>query len=328
MRADHSKSLAGVPGSRSAARHRPGILRLVAGMAAVTASAALAAACSSSPPPAQASATKVIRVVAAESVWGNIAAQIGGSHVQTINIVANPNADPRVYRPAAADRQAFTSARLLIINGAGFDPWADQLANSTTGMHRMELNVGDNVGVAPGGNPYLWYNPAYVQQVAALIIGDYARIDPADVKYFENRMKAFEDALVPYEKLTFQIRSAYAGTPVGASTGIVTPLAAALGLKVVTPPSFVQAMTAGGTPPGTDTATATAQITQHKIKLYLYDGRNGAPAVRAQLAAARAARIPVVALAPALTPAGTTFQQWQTAELTAIAQALATTRPR
>jgi hypothetical protein len=108
--------------------------------------------------------------------------QLGGSRVRAVSIISVPighTADPRSYRPTVADRDVFSSAQLLILNGAGYDPWAGELANSAPGIRRAELNIGDNVGVSPGGNPYLWYDPGYVQEAAALIVGDYARIDPA-----------------------------------------------------------------------------------------------------------------------------------------------------
>jgi zinc/manganese transport system substrate-binding protein len=216
----------------------------------------------------------------------------------------------------------------LILNGAGYDPWAGELANSAPGIRRTELNVGDNVGVPPGGNPYLWYDPAYVQEAAALIVADYARIDPAGAAYFESRRKTFEDALVPYGKLVFKIKAAYPGTRVGASTPIAVPLVSALGLRLVTPAPFLQAMLGGTAPSPAGTAAASVQISRHEIRIYLYDGRSRSPAVRAQVAQARAAGIPAVPLSAMLTPANATFQQWQTGAISGVAQALEAARGR
>ena len=38
-----------------------------------------------------------LSVVAAENVWGDIASQIGGSHVTVTSIISDPNADPHTY---------------------------------------------------------------------------------------------------------------------------------------------------------------------------------------------------------------------------------------
>ena len=309
-----------------AARARTAVFKILA--AAPAAVALAAAGCGGAPAHGTAStaAPAVIRVVAAESMWADIAAQLGGTRVRAVSIVSSPAADPRSYRPTAADRDAFSSAQLLILNGAGYDPWAGELANSVPGIRRAELNIGDNVGVSPGGNPYLWYDPGYVQEAAALIVGDYARIDPAGAAYFESRQKTFEDALVPYGKLVFKLKAAYPGTPVGASTPIAAPLASALGLRLVTPAPFLQAMFGGAGPAPADTAAASAQISSHKIRIYFYDDRSDSAAVRAQVAQAKAAGIPVVPLSAMLTPANATFQQWQAGTVAGVARALGAAR--
>jgi hypothetical protein len=45
-------------------------------------------------------------VVAAENVWGSIAAQLGGDRVTVTSIIDNPNADPHDYEPTTEDERA------------------------------------------------------------------------------------------------------------------------------------------------------------------------------------------------------------------------------
>lgn len=135
-------------------------------------------------------------------------------------------------------------------------------------------------------------------------------------------MKVFEDSLVPYEKLVFQIKGACSRVPVGSSTPIAAPLATAPGLKLVTPAPFLQAMMASAHPSATDLYLADGQIKDRKIKLYIYDNGSSPPTVAAQLGEARAHRIPVVGVSAALSPASATFEQWQAGEVMAVARAL------
>ena len=51
-----------------------------------------------------------LAVVAGEDTWGNIAAQLGGDHVEVTSIITNPNADPHEYTADAADAAAIASA--------------------------------------------------------------------------------------------------------------------------------------------------------------------------------------------------------------------------
>ncbi|POX51208.1 metal ABC transporter solute-binding protein, Zn/Mn family [Streptomyces sp. Ru72] len=316
-----------VPASRST---RPSArIALVTATAALT--AVTATACStSSPHTGDTDATGsggsggTIQVVAAENFWGSIAAQLGGSHVKVTSIISNPDTDPHDYEPTAADARTVAGARYAILNGIGYDAWADKLLASNPGRGRTELKVGDLVGIKPGGNPHRWYSPDDVHQVIERITADYKKIDPADAAYFDRQKTTFETkTLAGYNKLIADIKATYAGTPIGASESIVTPLADGLGLKMLTPETFLDAMSEGSDPTAKDKATIDRQIKKKLIKMYVYNSQNSTPDVQAQVKAAEAQGIPVATVTETLTPAGATFQQWQTTELQDIEQALA-----
>jgi zinc/manganese transport system substrate-binding protein len=266
---------------------------------------------------------KVIQVVAAENFWGSIAGQLGGDHVQVTGIISNPDTDPHSYEPTAADARTVTGAQYVIVNGIGYDAWADKLLATNPGTDRAELKVGDLVGVKPGGNPHRWYSPANVHQVIEQITADYKKIDPADAAYFDQQKQTFEQqTLARYNQLVSDIKARYAGAPIGASESIVTPLAEGLGLKMLTPDSFLDAMSEGTDPTAADKALIDQQIRTKQIKVYVYNSQNSTPDVVAQVKLARSEGIPVTTVTETLAPAGATFQQWQTTELQGIEQAL------
>ena len=70
---------------------------------------------------------RVVRVVAAEDFWGSIAAQIGGAHAHVVSIIGKPETDPHAYEPTAADARTLADAQVAVVNGAGYDPWMQQL---------------------------------------------------------------------------------------------------------------------------------------------------------------------------------------------------------
>src|SRR5258708_4481231 len=94
-------------------------------------------------PSSSAKSSGSIQVVAAENFWGSIAAQVGGSHVHVTSIIVDPNADPHSYEPTAADARTVADAQYVIVNGAGYDPWADKLLQANPASGRKELNVGN-----------------------------------------------------------------------------------------------------------------------------------------------------------------------------------------
>jgi zinc/manganese transport system substrate-binding protein len=266
----------------------------------------------------------VIRVVAAENFWGNLAGQLGGTHVKVTSIIDNPDADPHDYEPAAADSRAVAGAQLMIVNGVGYDAWAGKLVDANPSSRRTVLTVGELVGAKDGDNPHRWYNPDNVRQVIDQITADYKKIDPADAAFFDAQHgTVLGTNLKTYFDTINQIRTSYAGTPVGASESIFAMLSPALGLKLLTPPSLLNAISEGSDPTAADKATVDAQIRNKQIKVYVYNSQNATPDVQAQVDAARAAGIPVTTITETLVPAGASFQDWQVTQLTALQRALA-----
>jgi zinc/manganese transport system substrate-binding protein len=127
---------------------------------------------STSTTPTSGKSSGPIQVVAAENFWGSIASQVGGSHVHVTSIIVDPNADPHSYEPTAADARTVVQAQYVIVNGAGYDPWADKLLQANPVSGRKELNVGDFNGKHEGDNPHMWYNPDYVTAVVNKIRDD------------------------------------------------------------------------------------------------------------------------------------------------------------
>jgi zinc/manganese transport system substrate-binding protein len=296
--------------------------RIVLAAATAVAALALTSACATTSPAGTASAAGD-RVVAAENFWGSIAAQLGGDHAQVTSIISNPDTDPHSYEPTTSDARTLTTAQLAIVNGIGYDGWADKLLATNSDSARTELNVGDLVGIKPGGNPHRWYSPDNVRQVIAQITADYKKLDPADAAYFDQRQSVFEtQTLAPYNQLIASIRATYAGTPIGASESIVTPLAEGLGLKMMTPESFLDAMSEGSDPTAADKSLIDQQIRQKQIKIYVYNTQNSTPDVLAQVNLAKQEGIPVATVTETLSPATDTFEQWQVSELQGIAAAL------
>jgi zinc/manganese transport system substrate-binding protein len=267
---------------------------------------------------------RVVQVAAAENFWGSIAAQLGGSHVHVTSVITNPATDPHEYEPTAIDARTLAGSQLVIVNGVGYDPWASDLLAADPVHGRIVLTVGDVVGVKPGGNPHRWYSPANVQQVIDAIVADYTRLDPPGSAYFAREKAAFETkGLGAYKAEIAAIRSRYAGVAVGASESIFAPLAQALGLRLLTPASFLNAISEGTDPNANDISTIDGQIAHRQIKVWVFNSQNSTPDVQRLTGLARAKGIPVTTITETLAPATATFQAWQVAQLRALRAALA-----
>jgi zinc/manganese transport system substrate-binding protein len=264
-----------------------------------------------------------VNVVAAENFWGSIASQLAGTKATVESIITNPAQDPHSYEPTSADARTLATSQLAIVNGVGYDPWAPKLLAANPAPGRAVLTVGDLFGLKEGDNPHRWYSPTNVVTVAGAITADLKKLDPKDAPYFDQQLQRFESTdLAQYHQLIATIRSRYAGVPVGATESIFALQAPALGLDLVTPYSFMKAISEGTEVTAQDTVTTQRQIANHQIKVWIYNSQNATPEIQRLNSLARANHIPIATITETLSPATASFEQWQAAQLERIAAAL------
>ena len=68
-----------------------------------------------------------VKVVAAENFYGDVAGQIGGPSVAVTSILTNPDQDPHLFEASASTARNLATARIVIFNGADYDPWMSKL---------------------------------------------------------------------------------------------------------------------------------------------------------------------------------------------------------
>ena len=78
---------------------------------------------------AQAPAQKM-PVVASFSILGDFVKQVGGDRVAVTTIVGT-NGDAHVYQPTPADAKAVAAAKVVFVNGLGFEGWMDRLIKAS-----------------------------------------------------------------------------------------------------------------------------------------------------------------------------------------------------
>jgi len=264
----------------------------------------------------------MLQVIAGENFWGSIAAQLGGAHGSVTSIVTNPNTDPHEYESSSADARAFATADYVILNGAGYDDWGQKLLSANPSRSRKVFTVADLLNKKAGDNPHFWYNPDWVERVADRITADYQVLDAADAGYFRQQREAFRTALKPYHDAIAQIRSTFSAVPVGSTESIFVYMAQALGVNLISPPGFMQAISEGNDPPAQTVAQFQDQISHHQIKV-LVDNTQTRTAITdnlEQLAGRNG--IPVVGISETVQPTTASFQDWQTKQLNSLQAAL------
>lgn len=276
-----------------------------------------------SAPTSQSSSGKMLQVVAAENFWGSIVSQIGGSHVQVLSIVSDPNADPHEYESNASDARAVSSAAYVIENGVGYDSWMDKLLSAGgSNPNRKVLNVGTLVGKQEGDNPHLWYNPAFVNHAASQIEQDLIAIDPADKVDYEENYATFQSKVAEYQNRIASIKQNYAGTKVAATEDIFAYLATAAGVNLISPPAFIEAVAEGNDPPADSVVQFENQLKAKEPVVLVYNEQTVTPLTENIKALAAQENIPVIGVTETIQPPDATFEEWMNAEIIDLQNAL------
>ena len=266
--------------------------------------------------------SRVIDVVAAENFWGSLVSQLGGTHVNVLSIVSDPNADPHDYESSAQDARAVAVARYVVQNGVGYDDWMAKLlaANPETG--RRVYDVGATLGKHPGDNPHLWYNPAYVTMACDHIEADLKALDPKDAAYFTARRAAVTAAFAGIRDQLAQIHRDHAGQPVASTESIFAYLARYLGLRLISPPAFMNAVSEGNDPPVASVVEFEHQLSAGQARVLVYNKQTATALTTSVRGIAVSHHVPVVGVTETIQPSGESFEQWFGGELAALARAL------
>ena len=269
---------------------------------------------------AAAAQAEPISVVAAENFYGDIAAQIGGPIVAVTSILANPDQDPHLFEASASTARAIAAARVVIVNGADYDPWMEKLLSASRSPGREVIEAAKLVHKKAGDNPHLWYDPATMPAVAKALAATLARLDPAHRGDYEQRLAAFLASLEPLNAKIAAMRKQYAGTPVTAVEPVFGYMAAALGLKMRNE-RFQLAVQNDTEPSPSEIAAFQKDLKTRAVKVLLYNSQTEEEVTKKMRELAQQSGVPVVGVSETAPP-DTQYQAWMLKQLDALGAAL------
>jgi len=152
-----------------------------------------------------------IHVVASFSILADMVRNVGGNSVDVVALVG-PDGDAHVYAPTPADAKKVADARLLVINGLGFEGWLPRLLQASGSKAPVAVATKGIMPRKMGGHddPHAWQSVAnakiYVVNIRDGLIA--AATDRAGV------FKANADAyLARLEALDREVHEAVAKIP-------------------------------------------------------------------------------------------------------------------
>ena len=179
-----------------------------------------------------------LNVVASFSILGDFVRNVGGDSVN-VAVLVGPDSDAHVYAPTPADAKKVAEAKLVFVNGLGFEGWLPRLVKSAGGKADI---VTTTSGIAPlklgsEADPHAWQSVANAKIYVANIRDALAAVAPADAEAFESRADAY---LADLDALERDVREAVAKLPESRRKVISTHnafgyFAAAYGIEFIAP---------------------------------------------------------------------------------------------
>lgn len=268
-----------------------------------------------------------LHIVAAENFWGSLVSELGGTRVSVTSIVSDPNADPHEYESNSTDARKIATADYVVLNGAGYDSWANKLVDASPNQNRKVRNIANLVGKKEGDNPHLWYNPAYVNQAVVQMDKDLISLDPSGKQYYVQRLQYVQSAVKQYQDRISLIKQKFGGTKVAATEDIFAYLAASAGLNLISPPAFTEAVAEGNDPPAESIVQFQQQLESGQVKVLVYNEQTVTPLTNSMKALAATKKIPIVGITETIQPPNLTFQAWMNAQLINLNNALNSSIP-
>jgi zinc/manganese transport system substrate-binding protein len=136
-----------------------------------------------------------LKVVASFSILADLVANVGGERIDLATLVG-PDGDAHVYTPTPADAQRVGAAKLVVVNGLGFEGWIGRLAKASGSKAAVvEAATGaaalKESGAEHAVDPHAWQDVAnakiYVANIREALIG----ADPAGRAVYEANAAAY-----------------------------------------------------------------------------------------------------------------------------------------
>ncbi len=189
------------------------------------------------------------------------------TRVSVVSILNNPDQDPHLFETAPSVVREVAAAKLVIYNGADYDPWMARLLDVTpqsAGVSRSSPRI--SMHKKAGDNPHLWYDPSTMPTVAKALAAALSAVDPAHVDDYAARLKTFLASLQPIEDKIAEIRGKYAGTAVAATEPVFGYMATALHLTMLER-HFQLAVMNNTEPSAGDLAAFEGDIKTHRVRV-------------------------------------------------------------
>lgn len=289
-----------------------------------------------------------VQVVASTDVWGSVAQAVGGDRVAVTSIINSPDKDPHEYEATPTDATAVGKARLVLLNGGGYDAFMTKLVEASgntapvvdavaaSGLehgaephaeeqgHEHGHEHGEEQGHEHGAfNEHVWYSLPTVQKVARSVATELGKADPAGAAAYTANAERFDAGVAGLASKAAAIGPAHPGAKVAVTEPVPDYLLETAKLANATPDEFSEAVEEGNDPPAAVLQQTLGLFTaKPPVSALVLNGQTQTPTTDQVKQAAGTAGVPVVEVSETLPAGQSDYTAWMGAQIDALAGAL------
>ena len=128
---------------------------------------------------------------------------IGGERID-VSIIVPSGIEPHDWEPTIQDLQKIKNADMIVINGAGLEPWITKLVSVNPDILIVDTSNGISLlekdkhmfNNKIQNDPHIWLDPVLAKKQIQNIVDDLIRIDPQNADYYQENANAYNTKLI------------------------------------------------------------------------------------------------------------------------------------
>ena len=121
-----------------------------------------------------------------------------------VSIIIPPGIEPHDWDPSIQDLQNMQNADMIVINGAGFEPWIAKLISVNPNILIIDTSNGISLlekdkqmfNAEIQNDPHVWLNPVLAKKQVQNILNGLIKIDPQNDDYYQENFNAYNSKLI------------------------------------------------------------------------------------------------------------------------------------
>lgn len=282
----------------------------------------LAGCASPAPDPA---ADDVIRIVASTNVYGDLAATVGGAHVEVTSVIDDPAQDPHQFEANPRVQLALSRADIVIVNGGGYDDFMNTMLDASGNQDAVVIDAFDAASgltaVVESGNEHVWYDYEAMIGLVNLIAIELSDLDPANDRDYTKSVFELTGRIQGLGTTADDAAVQVAGAGAIITEPVPLYLLDRMGFENLTPPEFSEAIEEDSDIPPALLQTVLNLIGDGSAAMVVYNEQTGGPQTDAVIDVATDNQVPAIGVTETL-PDDMGYVQWQNSIQKAILAAL------